>query len=265
MGISKVIINGETKMDVTGVTADATSVRKEYYVVNHSGDLVEGEAFYLDEISTGDVSGELKFTVADIKGKFQERIKITKLSFGPSVTSISTNSAFANCTGITGALNLNNVNTLAERVFQGCTGITCVVLPKIETMGTLVFYNIKSKLLFADLGANLNKIPNQTFQEDNDMTTLIIRKSNGVLPLNHTNAFTNTPFASGKAGGTIYIPKAMYDHLGDGTAYDYQSATNWSTVYGYGTITWAQIEGSQYETKYADGTDIPNVGGLWIT
>lgn len=48
-------------------------------------------------------------------------------------------------------------------------------------------------------------------------------------------------------GGTIYIPKALYDHLGDGSDFDYKAATNWSTYDSYGTITWAQIEGSEYE------------------
>lgn len=48
-------------------------------------------------------------------------------------------------------------------------------------------------------------------------------------------------------GGTIYIPKVLYDHLGDGTSLDYKAATNWSTVDGYGAITWAKIEGSAYE------------------
>lgn len=54
-------------------------------------------------------------------------------------------------------------------------------------------------------------------------------------------------FASGGTGGTIYIPKSLYDHLGDGSEYDYKAATNWSTIDSYGTITWAQIEGSEYE------------------
>ena len=63
----------------------------------------------------------------------------------------------------------------------------------------------------------------------------------------NTNAFNSTPFASGGTGGTIYIPETLYNHLGDGTALDYKSATNWSVIDAYGTITWAKIEGSPYE------------------
>jgi len=38
---------------------------------------------------------------------------------------------------------------------------------------------------------------------------------------------------------------------------DYKSATNWSVVDGWGTITWSNIYGSPYESKYVDGTDFP--------
>ena len=85
------------------------------------------------------------------------------------------------------------------------------------------------------------------------------------MPLGNINAFANTPFKSGGTGGTIYIPKSLYDHLGDGTANDYKAATNWSTVDGYGTITWKSIESTHTDPNapidltlyYADGTPIP--------
>lgn len=87
------------------------------------------------------------------------------------------------------------------------------------------------------------------------MATLVLR-GRSLSTLVNTSAFDGTPFASGKSGGTIYIPKTLYDHLGDGSSLDYKAATNWSTIDGYGTITWAAIEGSIYETQYADGTAI---------
>lgn len=96
---------------------------------------------------------------------------------------------------------------------------------------------------------------NDNFWEDSSLSTFILR-SNTIVATGAGNIFRGTPFASGGKGGTIYIPKNLYDHLGDGSEYDYKSATNWSTVDGYGTITWAQIEGSQYENYYADGTPI---------
>ena len=93
-----------------------------------------------------------------------------------------------------------------------------------------------------------------TFSGCSALTTLVLR--GGKKSLQNINAFNNTPFKSGGTGGTIYIPKALYDHLGDGTSNDYKATTNWSTINGYGTITWAKIEGSVYETQYVDGTPI---------
>lgn len=93
------------------------------------------------------------------------------------------------------------------------------------------------------------------FQNCSALKTLIMRDT-VIQTLSGTYPFAGSPFASGGSGGTIYIPKALYDHLGDGSALDYKSATNWATYDAYGTITWAQIEGSQYENAYADGTPI---------
>lgn len=80
-----------------------------------------------------------------------------------------------------------------------------------------------------------------------NLKTIILRKTTIATLANISQALTGTPFASGGSGGTIYIPKVLFDHLGDGSSLDYKAATNWSTVDGYGTITWAQIEGSEYE------------------
>ena len=76
---------------------------------------------------------------------------------------------------------------------------------------------------------------------------MILRRSSAVS-LNNVGAFTGTPFDSGGVGGEIYVPSSLIS--------TYQSATNWSTIDGYGTITWKAIEGSQYENYYADGTTI---------
>lgn len=108
-----------------------------------------------------------------------------------------------------------------------------------------------------DFGGNLS-IKNNGFNGSTYLDTLIFRKSSGLVSLGNITQFNGTPFKSGGTGGTIYIPKVLYDHLGDGTSLDYKAATNWSTIEGYGTITWAKIEGSIYETQYADGTSIPS-------
>lgn len=111
-----------------------------------------------------------------------------------------------------------------------------------------------SKLSVVDICLTSDKIDN-VFQTCPLLNNIIIRQDS-IIELYNITAFDGTPFASGGSGGTIYIPESLYNHLNDGTSFDYKSASNWATIDGYGTITWAKIEGSYYETHYADGTNI---------
>lgn len=139
---------------------------------------------------------------------------------------------FYNCTNLQTAVLTGSNARLPSNTFLSCTSLT-----KVDLAGGI-------KLSY---GSSLSGATS--------LNVLVIRDSS-VIALGNTNVFNNTPFKSGGTGGTIYIPKALYDHLGDGGSYDYKAATNWSTINGYGTITWAKIEGSQYESYYADGTPI---------
>lgn len=132
----------------------------------------------------------------------------------------------------------NNVETIVLRgQFIGTSNQTFMALSKLST---------------CDIEYCDRRIDQNTFA-NTALSTLILRQ-NSVAKLNNTNAFNNTYFASGKSGGDIYIPKTLYDALGTGTESDYKAASNWSTMDSYGTITWHAIEGSYYETHYADGT-----------
>ena len=61
--------------------------------------------------------------------------------------------------------------------------------------------------------------------------------------------FSNTPFDNGGTGGALYVPAALISA--------YQGAANWSTILGYPNNRILPIEGSVYETRYADGTEVP--------
>ena len=52
-----------------------------------------------------------------------------------------------------------------------------------------------------------------------------------------------------------YQLRALIEQAEDSLS-DYQSATNWSVIPGYTNNSITSIEGSIYETKYADGTPI---------
>ena len=82
------------------------------------------------------------------------------------------------------------------------------------------------------------KIEGSVFGYCKNLTTLVL-KSETVCTLSNINAFNNTPFASGKTGGTVYVPQALIE--------SYQTATNWSTLYAAGTCNFVAIEGSEYE------------------
>ena len=157
--------------------------------------------------------------------------------------------AFANCKALT-SINLPKA-TIQDQVFTGCSNLLYAV---IGTTGTYYrqFYGC-TNLKVVDM-SNQGKL-HQLTNGSSSFDTLILRDT-ALTTLFFVAAFDNTPFASGGTGGTIYIPKVLYDELGTGSSLDYKAATNWSTIDGYGTITWAQIEGSQYENYYADGTPI---------
>lgn len=169
----------------------------------------------------------------------------------------SYSSCLEGCTALT-SVNLPSIETLWNYFFRNCTSLVTVVLPSWTRSNTGNFYGC-SNLETIDLaGVNpthTNAIPASEYANCSKLKTLIIRKR-GRQSLRNVNAFSGTPFDSGGSGGTIYIPKTWYDHLGDGTSADYKAADVWSDIDGYGTITWAQIEGSQYENYYADGTPI---------
>lgn len=93
-----------------------------------------------------------------------------------------------------------------------------------------------------------NGIGQNDFYGDSSFGTLIIRSST-VMPLANVNAFSNaTKFRSVGAGGKLYVPSDLIS--------SYQNATNWSTILGYTNNQILPIEGSIYETQYADGTPI---------
>ncbi len=177
-------------------------------------------------------------------------------------------------------VELPEATELSQYAFYG-SSVTSVKMPKVETLGGHCFrlskiayavmpkyiststasadhvFSENTQLIAVDYGPYTTSFGRSyIFNGCTSLATIIIRQSTSIVPLVNVNDFLNSPFDNGKTGGTIYIPEALYNHLGDESALDYKSATNWSVVDSYGTITWAKIEGSQYETKYADGSNI---------
>lgn len=161
----------------------------------------------------------------------------------------------------------DTITWLKARVFDGCTLLNKVKLPNVTGINGYVFSNVPANLSFQsleslygyafhtskataiDLNGNINfYIQVSCFQNASNLSTLVLRRTSKVVSLTNINAFSGTRFASGGSGGTLYVPQVMVD--------SYQSATNWSTILSYANNQILPIEGSIYETQYADGTPI---------
>lgn len=131
-------------------------------------------------------------------------------------------------------------------VFESCASLTTVVLPSWNKPLYSTFFLSCTALEAVDIyGHSFGG--SYVFRYCTALKTLILR-SPSVVTLSNTNHFNNSSFASGGAGGDIYVPQALLA--------TYPTSGNWATINGYGTVTWKAIEGSYYATHYADGTVI---------
>lgn len=151
---------------------------------------------------------------------------------------------FRGATSLTSVTFPATLTSIGDYAFTG-SGLTSAVLHSVSAMGTYAFSGITA-LTATDIG-DLGEIKANTFNGDTSMNVLVLR-GNSVTSLANISAFTNTPFASGKAGGTLYVPSSLIS--------SYQAANNWSTILGYANNSIQSIESSIYKTAYVDGTPI---------
>ena len=229
-------------------------------------DIIEGDfsgAFVNSEITrvkTRGLSGNSGMTSVSLPNctylgdrPFEGNTYITSVNL-PALTSTG-GYIFTGLTRLVGSLIFPLLTSIGTE-FIGTCHIDTIVLPALTTGTGAGFASNNSTLLKADFGPGMNQVVQNAFNNCTTISEIILRRSSAIVPLVNINAFSNTKFSSSGTGGTIYIPKALYDHLGDGTSLDYKAAANWSTIDGYGHTTWAAIEGSQYENYYVDGTPI---------
>lgn len=197
--------------------------------------------------------------------------KITSI-YAPHVREVSDNS-FQNCKKLTSVYLPNALSNLVVGWFDGCSALETVNLPSISNFWNFVFRNCTSlktvvcpsitnisrpnsfdgdtALKTVDFGKSTisasSSLGGSFFSKCSAFDTLILRYKT-VSWLANINCFSDTPFADGNAGGTLYVPQALIA--------DYQAASNWSTILGYANNQILPIEGSIYETQYADGTPI---------
>lgn len=256
------VIGGATFSGVTGIKATDTSdnvvtfmsggyTASDWLDLNKPEGRVESDAttLYANELRGRKKITEIVLTAAtDIPDSFaRDCTALTSVSLPQTVTTIRAG-AFQGDSKLGGSIFVPNAG-LTTGCFEN-TRISTIVCAGVGSSQSYAL-RFNPSLLAVDYVAAATHVGNQTFSGCGSLKTLICRRS-GVVTLPNVNCFTNTPFASGKSGGTLYVPSALIS--------SYQSATNWSTILGYGSGAQNQIlpiEGSIYETQYADGTPIP--------
>ncbi len=282
-GVATPMTIAQMKMAVDGIPSGGNFYQDEdgYLVLSDSGEdnIVD---MYNNYIYNGAIPKIVNLTGTKIRSNLFEDSRTIEEVYAPNVTEIKNThhnggSIFGNC--FYGCTNLkiasfpkltavgdgmfrgcSNLETLDlssnkglayNNIFFGCSKISVFVFNKLtnaQNLGTNVFAWC-STLQAVDLGSTGTfKFNGQTiFNNDSNLTTLILRVTS-LTALSYTNCFNGTPFASGGTGGTLYVPSALIS--------SYQSATNWSTILSYTNNQILPIEGSIYETQYADGTPI---------
>lgn len=136
-------------------------------------------------------------------------------------------------------LHLPNLEDGSTGCVGQCSNLVEVRFPRLKILQSANWFVGCSLLEMADLG-HANQLSANTFQNCSSLKTLVFRRTgtNGTaLPL--MNAFAGTPYAEGGSGGKVYVPSAMIEW--------YQQATNWGYLWGYGTVEFVPLEGSEYE------------------
>lgn len=207
------------------------------------------EDFLLSAKPVGAISSDAITSVPAYR--MRGRTGITSVSL-PNCTSVS-DQAFYNCTNLA-SIHFPSISVLNASTFLGCA-LQYAVFPSVTGVKNYSLQD-NAELLAADFGGQISTTQNTgfygagAFSGCTKMSILVIRNAGSAQwKLTNINNLANTPFASGKSGGTLYVPQAKIA--------DYQAATNWSTILGYPNNRILPIEGSPYETHYVDGTPIP--------
>lgn len=135
------------------------------------------------------------------------------------------------------SVNLPELVTVPRRCFFDDQKLKNVNIPKCPNISDTMFQQCYA-LEFLD-APSVTAIATNGFFNARKLSTLILRHTS-VVTLQNISAFTNTPMRGyNSLSGTIYVPSALIS--------SYQTANNWATLYGEGHVTFAAIEGSQYE------------------
>ena len=188
------------------------------------------------------------------------RNELTSIPALDGVTSVGAG-MFQSCSRLT-SFDFSNITYIGQSAFYGAGLSGVVVLPKaVNIINTAFRGNPFTKIIFkggllridASVFEGCNRlevidakmtssigINSGTFYNTQSLSAMILRQ-NFLCPI-----FGAFPSSCGlRTSGNIYVPASLVD--------SYKAATNWSTY----ADRILPIEGSIYETQYADGSPIP--------
>ena len=206
-----------------------------------------GFAFCSDNVITSISAPSLtRIGQADFQNcKNLESVYMPELLYAATTDKTNTNisntdacAAFRYCDSLQ-TVHLPKLLRAGNTMFYQCnyglsTYNTIIVLPSVELLGNSAFRQGKFKAI--DLGPNYQKVWNDSFYGG----------TYGVVILRSTTLVTAATRDAVRNIRTLYVPSALVS--------SYATATNWVTDASLRTVL--SIEGSIYETKYADGTPI---------
>lgn len=246
MAVNKVVYGTTVLVDLTADTVTAATLMQGYTAHDASGAIITGTATgggsdtdFANTIMRSGAITHIPDSVTKIgSNAFRDctNLAISELPIG--VTSIG-NNAFFGCTNLALTELPNGVTSIGDSAFYSCTNLALTELPSgVTGIGADVFYSCKG---LQQLDAqNVDTIGSRAFSSCSNLTKLVLRKSGTACTLKNVNAFNTTPMrGTGGKSGTVYVPSALIS--------TYQTATNWSTLYSAGYLTFAAIEGSEYE------------------
>lgn len=166
-----------------------------------------------------------------------------------TVTSIGQYS-FASCKNMTKFTATGSITTLGTYTFVGASAdhkmtMTECHMPNLGTgialnlnWGSTTAANACQQLAVCDIG-KAKSIAANTFENCYKLQTLIMRRTS-VTTCANVSAFLNTPLRGySSRTAEIYVPESLID--------SYKAASVWTTINGYGYVTWKKLEGSIYE------------------
>ena len=228
----------KTAIEGKGVTVPSATKIDGY------ADLVDaiqtgGGGYTIDELATkSQPSGAVTITVPTIAQNGLNYFTELTDVITTETTTINRNS-LTNCTSLKTVTCPKVTNIAGNDAFAWDTALETALFPKLTTVAGTGLFNGCTSLEYVDFG-EANTIGANVFNNCRKLATLVLRKTGTITTLGNVSAFGNTPMRGyNSLNGTIYVPSALIE--------TYKTATNWSTIFNEGHVTFSAIEGSQYE------------------